>query len=78
MKVTVRVKPSSKKGPLVQPSLDGALLVYVREPALEGKANAAVRELLAEHYEVPKSKVVLIKGSTSKTKLFEITGRQGE
>ena len=72
MKITVRVKPGSKKGPLVQPSLDGELLVYVREPALEGKANKAVIELLAEYYDTPKSNIEIIHGHTARTKLMQI------
>ena len=71
-KVTVRVKPGSKKGPFVQTALDGSLLVHVREPAVEGKANQAVIRLLAEYFNVPKSKIRLISGRKSKIKRFEI------
>ncbi|MGE5327809.1 MAG: DUF167 domain-containing protein [Thiobacillus sp.] len=72
MIVDVQVKPGSKKGPLIQPSLDGHLLVYVREPALEGKANRAVVEMLADYYKVPKTKIQLISGLTSRQKRFKI------
>jgi hypothetical protein len=72
MKITVRVKPGSKKGPLVQPSLDGELLVYVREPAVDGKANKAVIELLAEYYETPESNIGIIRGHSSRIKLIQI------
>ncbi len=70
--VDVRVKPGSKKEPLVQTSLTGELLVYVREPAIDGKANKAVVKLLAKYFEVPKSHVQLISGHKSKQKRFEI------
>lgn len=70
--VVVQVKPGSKKGDLVQPSLTGELLVYVREPAKEGKANKAVIELLAKYFEVPKTSVQLISGRTSRHKRFKI------
>lgn len=70
--IEVTVKPGSKKGPLVQPSLTGELLVYVREPAIEGKANRAVVELLADYFGVPKSKVQMISGITSRHKRFKI------
>ena len=73
MDITVRLKPGSKKGPLIQPALDGSLLVYVREPALEGKANKAVIELLADYYDVPKTSVRLTGGHKSKIKKFEIS-----
>jgi uncharacterized protein len=68
--VSVQVKPNSKKGPLVQPGLDGSLLVYVREPAIEGKANQAVAELLASYYKVSKTKVQIVGGVTSRYKRF--------
>lgn len=70
--VEVRVKPGSKKGPLVQTALDGTLLVYVREPAVDGKANAAVVSQLAEYYNVAKSQVKMVSGRTARTKHFKI------
>ncbi|PJE65589.1 hypothetical protein COU91_00900 [Candidatus Saccharibacteria bacterium CG10_big_fil_rev_8_21_14_0_10_47_8] len=69
----VRVKPGSKKGPLVQLALDGSLLVYVREPAADGKANNAVTQLLAKYLDVPKTNVQMISGYKSKIKHFKIT-----
>lgn len=71
-KVSVQVKPGSKKGPAIQASLTGELLVYVREPAIDGKANKAVAKLLAEYFDVPKSHVQIISGHKSKLKRFEI------
>jgi uncharacterized protein len=70
--ICVRVKPASKKGPLVQTALDGSLLVYVREPAVDGKANIAVAELLASYFEVSKSRIQMVSGRTSRTKYFQI------
>ena len=72
--VEVRVKPGSKKGPMVQPSLDGNLLVYVRQPAVDGKANRAVVELLADYFGVSKTNVQIISGMTSRHKRFKILG----
>lgn len=72
MQVEIRVKPGSSKGPLVQSSLTGELLVYVREPAVEGKANKAIVELLAKYYEVPKSAVEIIRGHKSRTKTIRV------
>lgn len=74
MQVSIRVKPGSKKGPLVQPNLiDDTLVVYVREPAVDGKANRAVVALLAEYYNVPKTSVEIVHGHTSRTKAVRIT-----
>ncbi|WNG79948.1 DUF167 domain-containing protein [Mycobacterium sp. ITM-2016-00316] len=71
--VSVRVKPGSKKGPLVEAGPDGALTIYVRERAVEGKANDAVVALLAKHLGVPRSRVELASGATSRMKRFRIS-----
>ncbi|GAB2670513.1 DUF167 domain-containing protein [Nocardia goodfellowii] len=70
--VRATVKPNSRKGPLVETAADGTLTLYVRAPAVEGKANKAAIELLAEHYGVSKSSVRLIAGAGSRFKRFEI------
>lgn len=70
--IAVTVKPNSRKGPLIETGDDGALTVFVREPATEGKANKAVALLLAKHFGVPKSTVQLTGGATSRIKRFRI------
>lgn len=70
--ISVRVKPGSKKGPLVEAGVGDELTVYVRERAVDGKANEAVRKLLAEHFGVPRSHVELISGMTARVKRFRI------
>ncbi|RMI31953.1 DUF167 domain-containing protein [Nocardia stercoris] len=70
--VRATIKPNSAKGPLVQTLEDGTLQLYVRAPAVEGKANKAACELLAAHFGVPKSTVRLTAGATSRFKRFEI------
>ncbi|MFN8073494.1 MAG: DUF167 domain-containing protein [Mycobacterium sp.] len=70
--VVVTVKPGSKKGPLVEVADDGSLTVYVRERAIEGKATEAVARVLAEHLGVPKSRISLVSGATSRIKRFRI------
>jgi uncharacterized protein len=67
------VKPGSRKSPLVEIGADGALMIYVREQAVEGKANEAVVKLLAEHLDVPRNRVELTSGATSRLKRFRIT-----
>jgi uncharacterized protein len=46
--VGVKVKPGGRKGPLVETCSDGELTIYVREPAVDGKANDAAARLLAD------------------------------
>ncbi|MFI6870055.1 DUF167 domain-containing protein [Nocardia sp. NPDC050406] len=70
--VRATIKPNSKKGPLVETAADGTLTLYVRAPAVEGKANKAACDLLAAHFGVPKSTVRLTAGAASRFKRFEI------
>lgn len=48
------------------------LLVSVKEPPTEGKANAAIIKLLAHPFGVPQSSVRIIVGHTTKEKVVEI------
>lgn len=73
MKYTVRVKPRSKKGPLVEENKDGSLTIFVLERAVYGKANEAVIKLLAKHFGVAKSKIQITRGHTARTKTIRIT-----
>ena len=71
MKVTVTVKPNSKKGPLVEATGEG-LLVYLAERPVEGQANQALEQILAKHYGVAKTRVTVIKGVKSRIKIVEV------
>ncbi len=70
--MTVRAKPGSSKGPLVETAEDGSLTVYVRERAVDGKATEAVAQVLAEHFGVPRSRVELASGAASRVKRFRV------
>lgn len=71
MRIIIIAHPNSKK-PRIEEDLLGTLHVYVNAPPLEGKANNAVIEVLAKHYNTKKSNVILISGEKSKSKTFEI------
>ena len=71
MKITVSVKPNSKKeGVVLMP--DGSYVVRVNVPPVDGKANLRVQILLAAFFDVPKSAVQLTSGPHSKKKVFNI------
>lgn len=68
---TVKVKPNSKKGPLVV--ADGAnLTVYLREKPVDGEANRALITLLAQYFCVPKTTVRIKNGLRGRQKYVEI------
>lgn len=66
----VRVTPRSRRPGL---ELDGAVLrVGVTAPPEDGRANAAVAEVLAHALGVAKGRVVLLRGATSRDKVFRL------
>lgn len=72
MRVKVRVHAGSRTTRSQEQG--GELHVWVREPPVDGKANAMVLEVLASIYRVPKSGIRLATGGAAKTKIFEIQG----
>lgn len=80
MKITVIVKAGAKEAKIEQCKIAAAsprndsqcLVVSVKEPAKEGRANWAIERSLAAHFGVPPSRVRIVSGQTAKTKIVEI------
>lgn len=74
MDITVWVKPGSRKGPLIvaDEEVEHRYTVFVRERSVDGKANAALVDMLAEHFGVPKTRVSIRHGFTSRLKHIRI------
>ncbi len=68
--VDVTCKPGSKQPGIVE--ADGALVVRVRERAIDDAANAACIRALAAAYGVAPSAVQLVRGARSRQKRFAI------
>lgn len=71
MKIFVKAKPNAK-AEKVEKASENVFMVWVKEPALKGKANEAVERALAEYFGISKSSVIIISGHTSKLKIVEI------
>lgn len=71
MQLTVRVKPGSRRGPLVEASDEG-LVVHVRERAVDGAANEGAVRALAAHFGVAPSRVTILRGRSSRVKRVEV------
>ncbi|HEV8230029.1 MAG TPA: DUF167 domain-containing protein [Candidatus Limnocylindria bacterium] len=67
----VRVTPRASAN-AVGGERDGALLVRVTAPPVEGKANDAVLEVLAEALGLPRSVVMLERGLVGRTKRVSV------
>ena len=73
----MRVKPGSRRGPLVEATPDdpaASLTVHVRERAVDGAANAGVVAALAAHFAVPRRDVEIIRGHAARIKRVRVGG----
>ena len=72
MLIRVRVTPNAREASVVKVD-EGDFEVRVDERAIGGRANARLLELLSEEFDVPKSRVSIVKGARSRDKLIEIS-----
>ena len=70
MRICVRVITRAKKTK-VEP-YSGGIKVHLNEPALEGRANRRLIEMLAQYYKVSKSGVSIVQGLKQKNKIVAI------
>lgn len=73
----VRVAPRSSKNAF-RGEHDGALKVALTAAPVDGAANAALVELLAEALGVPKRNVRIAAGETAREKWIEVEGASAE
>src|SRR5712692_403418 len=69
----VRVQPRASRDE-ISGVMGGALKVRLRAPALEGRANEALCEYLAELLKTPKAAVRILSGHHSRSKRVEVRG----
>lgn len=72
-RLTLRVQPRSRKDEIAGERA-GTLLVRVTAPPVDGKANEAVRRLIAKRLRVPARRVSIVRGESSRDKLLEVEG----
>lgn len=71
LRIAVRVQPRSRRDRVVG-GQGGVLRVQVTAPPVDGAANQAVVELLAEWLGVPRRSVAVIRGRMARDKLVEV------
>lgn len=69
MKISVKVKTGSKTESVKK--VGAEFIVSVRARAEGGRANEAVIEALAEHFDIPKTSLRIISGHKSRIKIVE-------
>jgi uncharacterized protein (TIGR00251 family) len=71
--IAVRLQPRASADEIVG-ERDGVLLVRVRAPPAEGRANAALCRLIAKRLRVAAGRVEVIRGARAREKLVRVWG----
>jgi uncharacterized protein (TIGR00251 family) len=72
--LSVRVHPGARKNGITGTHA-GAVKIALTTPPTDGRANEALIALLAELLRLPRARITLLTGATSRTKLLSITGK---
>ena len=75
--VEIRLHPRGGRDQ-VMGERDGAVLIRISAPPVDGKANAALITFVAKTIGVPKGAVTIIRGETSRTKVIRVAGRAAD
>jgi len=70
MKIIIKVKTNQKHESVKK--INDLIVVSVKEAPINGKANEKVIDLLADAYNVPKSKIVITTGQKSNYKIISV------
>lgn len=77
VRLSVKVQPGSSKNRILGETA-GEWKIAVTAPPVDGRANAAVVELLAARLGVARSAVRLVRGDTGRRKVIEVSGITAE
>jgi uncharacterized protein (TIGR00251 family) len=69
--LSVKVKPNSRTSSLTQEP-DGSWRAQLKSPPVDGKANAELVTLVANHFQCPKADVVIKSGASGRRKLVRV------
>src|SRR5579871_2083922 len=72
--LSVRVHPGARKNG-VSGVHAGAVKISLTSPPVDGRANEALIAFVAEVLRIPRGRVNLVSGMTSRTKVLRVTGK---
>ena len=72
--VSVRVQPGAKRDAVIGLYAD-AIKIALNAPPVDGRANDALLVFLAEELGLPRSRVALVAGASSRSKVVRVTGK---
>lgn len=71
MRIYVKVIPKSSQNKLEKIS-EGEYKAWLNAPPVDGKANEALIELLADNFKISKSLISIVGGKTARKKIVDI------
>ena len=71
--LALRVTPRASKNEIVEILSDGTVKVHLTAPPVEGKANEALLDFLAEILDVAVSRLDIVAGAGGRDKLVSVT-----
>lgn len=72
--LAIRVTPRARRNEIVGILNDGTIKIRLTSPPVEGKANNALVDFLADVLDVPRSRIDIVAGETGRDKLVSILG----
>jgi uncharacterized protein (TIGR00251 family) len=72
--ITVKVTPRARKTAVAGVMDDGTIKIKVAAPPVDGAANKALVEFLAEALGLPPKQIDIVAGATSERKLISLVG----
>ncbi len=76
--LAIRVTPRASRNEIAGILSDGTVKIRLTSPPVEGKANAALIEFLADVLRVPRSGIEIVAGITGRDKLVSIMDLDAE
>ena len=71
MRIFVSAKPRAKENKVEKLDFNH-YKVFVKEPPINGRANAAIIELLADYFSISKSSIKIAQGAFTRKKIIDI------
>lgn len=72
--INVRVHPGAKRAAVTGTHAD-AIKIALTAPPIDGRANDALIAFLAEQLRLPRARIALLSGASSRSKVLRITGK---
>ena len=76
--LAIRVTPRARRNEISEILSDGTVKIRLTAPPVEGKANQALIDFLADVLEIPRARIEIVAGTIGKDKLVSILDLDAE